>query len=59
MSLWFLFQKLRSRVNAGDISPEELVENLETHPDVKALWEQRRRSDDANIDSPRDDIRGH
>ena len=59
MSLWFLFQKLRSRVNAGDISPEELVENLETHPDVKALWEQRRRADDAHLDSPRDDIRGH
>ena len=56
MSLWFLFQKLRSRVDAGDISPEELVENLETHPDVKKLWEQRRRADDAYLDSPRDDI---
>ena len=59
LAIWVLFQKLRHRVDVGDISPEELVENLETHPDVKALWEQRRRADDAHLDSPGDDIRGH
>ena len=38
MSAWFLFQRLRERIEDADISPEELVETLEGHPDIKALW---------------------
>ena len=39
MSSWFNFQRLKKRVEDADISPEELVETLEGHPDLKALWE--------------------
>ena len=42
MSAWFMFRRLCKRVENADVSPEELVETLETHPDVKRLWEMSR-----------------
>ena len=42
MSAWFMFRRLCKRVENADVSPEELVETLETHPEVKRLWEMSR-----------------
>ena len=39
MTAWFLFRRLRRRIEAAEISPEEIVETLEAHPDVKQLWQ--------------------
>ena len=42
MKAWMVFRQLCKRVEDANVSPEELVETLETHPDVKRLWEMSR-----------------
>lgn len=38
------WQRLRDAVTAGDISPDDLEEDLRTHPDLRGLWPASERT---------------